>query len=60
MHQDIKEILFTEEQIAARVRELGAQITKDYAGKTILMCLSLIHISEPTRPAYRSRMPSSA
>ena len=48
MHQDIKEILFTEEQIAARVRELGAQITKDYAGKTILMCgilkLSLIHI----------------
>ena len=22
--------------------------------------LSLIHISEPTRPAYRSRMPSSA
>ena len=37
MHQDIKEILFTEEQIAARVRELGAQITKDYAGKTILM-----------------------
>ena len=38
MHQDIKEILFTEEQIAARVRELGAQITKDYAGKTILMC----------------------
>lgn len=29
MHQDIKEILLTEEQIAARVRELGAQITKD-------------------------------
>ena len=38
MHQDIKEILLTEEQIAARVHELGAQITKDYAGKTILMC----------------------
>lgn len=38
MHQDIKEILFTEEQIAARVHELGAQITKDYAGRPILMC----------------------
>ena len=38
MHQDIKEILFTEEQIAARVRELGAQITKDDAGKTLRMC----------------------
>ena len=24
------------------------------------LTLSLIHISEPTRPAYRSRMPSSA
>ena len=24
------------------------------------LVLSLIHISEPTRPAYRSRMPSSA
>ena len=38
MHNDVKEILFTEEQIKARVRELGAQITKDYEGKTILLC----------------------
>lgn len=38
MHQDVKEILFTEETIKQRVRELGAQISKDYAGKTILMC----------------------
>ena len=38
MHQDVKEILFTEEIIKKRVRELGAQISKDYAGKTILMC----------------------
>lgn len=41
MHQDIKEIMFTEDQIAAKVREMGAQITKDYAGKTILMCCIL-------------------
>ena len=33
MHQDVKEILFTEEQIQKRVREMGAQITADYAGK---------------------------
>lgn len=38
MHQDVKEILFTEETIKQRVRELGVQISKDYAGKTILMC----------------------
>lgn len=53
MHQDIKEILLTEEQIAARVHELGAQITKDYAGKTILMCGILKGPSpfSPTWPA---------
>ncbi len=32
MHEDIKEILYTEEQIRARVKELGAQITKDFEG----------------------------
>lgn len=38
MHKDVQNILFTEEQIAGRVRELGAQITADYAGKSILLC----------------------
>ncbi len=38
MHQDVKRILLTEEQINQRVQELGAQITRDYAGKTILLC----------------------
>ena len=32
MHSDVKQVLFTEEQIKARVRELGAQITNDYKG----------------------------
>ena len=31
MHPDVKEILCNEEQIKAKVAELGAQITKDYA-----------------------------
>ncbi|MCH4167398.1 MAG: hypoxanthine phosphoribosyltransferase [Megasphaera sp.] len=38
MHKDLQEILLTEEQIHARVQELGARITADYAGKKILMC----------------------
>lgn len=38
MHQDIETILFTEEQLHQRVQELGAQISRDYAGKNILMC----------------------
>ena len=37
MKDDIKEVLYTEEQIAQRVKELGAQINKDYAGKTPLL-----------------------
>lgn len=31
--QDILEVLFTEDQLKARVAELGAQITRDYQGK---------------------------
>ncbi|OUO89745.1 hypoxanthine phosphoribosyltransferase [Gordonibacter sp. An230] len=31
MHDDIAEILFTEEDIARRVNEIGAAITRDYA-----------------------------
>lgn len=33
MKNDIKEVLFTEEQLRQKVRELGAQITADYQGK---------------------------
>lgn len=31
MHNDIQEVLFTEEEIARRVSEIGAAITRDYA-----------------------------
>ena len=33
MHPDVKEILYTEEQLKQCVAQLGAQITRDYAGK---------------------------
>lgn len=33
MHEDIAEILFTPEQIARRVAELGAEIARDYEGR---------------------------
>ena len=35
LKHDIKTVLITREQIAKRVREMGQQITKDYAGKEI-------------------------
>src|SRR5947199_10421084 len=31
------EVLFTEEQIAARIAELGTEITRDYAGKALVL-----------------------
>ena len=37
MHEDIREIIFTEEEIRERIRELGAEITADYAGKEPLL-----------------------
>lgn len=33
IHPDIKQVLYTEEQLRDRVREVGAQITADYAGR---------------------------
>ena len=36
MRDDILKVLFTEEQLQANVRELGARITEDYRGKTPL------------------------
>ena len=31
MHEDIKEVLYTEEQIQQRIREIGAALTEEYA-----------------------------
>ena len=40
MHQDIKEVLFSEEQLRDRIRQLGEEITKDYAGQElVLVCI---------------------
>jgi hypoxanthine phosphoribosyltransferase len=36
VHDDIKKILYSEEQIIARVKELGKQISSDYQGKEIV------------------------
>lgn len=37
MHNDIEKVVFTEEQIAARVKELGEELSRDYAGKKPLV-----------------------
>lgn len=37
MQQDILKVLYTEEQLAKKVQELGAQISKDYEGKNVLL-----------------------
>ena len=37
MNQDLETILFTEEQLKERIKQLGAQITKDYEGKKVFL-----------------------
>ena len=44
--KDIKKVLFTEEEISARCKELGRQITEDYAGKNVLL-VALLRGSVP-------------
>ncbi len=37
IHEDISEILYTEEQLAETVKALGARISRDYAGKNLML-----------------------
>jgi len=37
LHPDIKEVLYSEEEISAVVKDLGAQLTKEYKGKNPLV-----------------------
>jgi hypoxanthine phosphoribosyltransferase len=37
MHKDVTQILFDEDEIAACVKRLGAQISADYAGQKVLL-----------------------
>lgn len=37
LEQDIQEVLFSEEQLKARVQELAHQISEDYCGKEIML-----------------------
>lgn len=37
LHPDLERVLFSEDQIRTRVSEMGASITKDYAGKDLVV-----------------------
>ena len=37
MRQDIEEVLFSEEQISQIVARIGQEISRDYAGKNLLL-----------------------
>lgn len=42
MSDQIKEVLYSEEQLQARVKELGEQITRDYAGEDKILLVSVL------------------
>src|SRR5579883_3421063 len=37
MHEDIEELLISEQQLINKILELGEQITRDYRGKNLLL-----------------------
>ena len=52
LHDDVAEILLTEEEIQAKVRELGARISADYAGRRLTL-VSVLYVG----CAIQSAMP---
>ena len=54
MDNDIDHILVSEDALKAKVNELGAQISRDYAGKDLLLVSilkgSVVFMAVPTRP----------
>ena len=57
LHNDIKEVLFSEEQLAMRVGELAEQINRDYADKELMIISvlrgSFIFMADLTRRITR-------
>lgn len=37
MHEDIQEVLFTEQQIQEKIKEIGAEISNEYSSKNLLL-----------------------
>ena len=49
MEQDILKVLIEENSIQERVQSLGAQISRDYEGKKLLVPVSYTHLGEVTK-----------
>lgn len=58
MKEDILKVLLSEDDIAARVAEIGAQISRDYAGKRLVMVSvlkgSVVFMADLMRARYRT------
>ena len=52
MHDDIKTVLVSEEQLKAKVAELGAQISRDYAGKNLVLVSILKGSAAPAKAIW--------
>ena len=55
MAQDVESILFTEEQIAERVKEVGKVLTRDYQGKNLIL-LGILRGAVPFYAAMAQRI----
>ena len=55
MMENIKKVLLTEEQIATRVKELGAELTAEYKGKEVIVIALLPWRRSPISSRTRAR-----
>ena len=54
MNRDLDYVMFTSEQLSARVKEIGQQLTEEYAGKApILLCIMTVSYTHLTLPTKR-------
>ena len=53
MHDDVQEILFTEQQLKDRVAQLGREISRDYAGKEPVLLVSVLPVSYTHLDVYK-------
>ena len=59
IHDDIKEVIFTEQKLRDKVRELGKELSREYKGKHPLVVCILKGGTSPRRGRYLCRRVAS-
>ena len=53
LEKNIEKVLLTKEQLEQRIKELGAEITRDYQGKELVLAAVLILFTNFVKPTKK-------